>query len=164
MRRVVIASGWSARADVSLHRGDTLELLRRMPDAVAQLVITSPPYNIGKAYERRRSLDEYLAEQAPVIAECVRILRPGGSLCWQVGNDVRANRVTPLDLLLYPLFAGHEALRLRNRIVWHFAHGLHCRRRFSGRYEVILWYTRGPFHARLPGYFCGTRIGSTSNA
>ena len=163
MRRVVIASGWSARADVSLHRGDTLELLRRMPDAVAQLVITSPPYNIGKAYERRRSLDEYLAEQAPVIDACVRILRPGGSLCWQVGNHVRDGGIVPLDLVLHPLFARHEDLVLRNRIVWHFAHGLHCRRRFSGRYEVILWYTRGDDYAfdvdpvRVPQKYPGKR-------
>ena len=159
----VIASTWSAKADVSLHRGDTLELLRSMPADVAQLVITSPPYNIGKVYERRRSLDEYLAEQAPVIAECVRILRPGGSLCWQVGNHVRDGGVVPLDVVLHPLFARHGELVLRNRIVWHFAHGLHCRRRFSGRYEVILWYTRGDDYAfdldpvRVPQKYPGKR-------
>ena len=45
------------------------------------------PYNLAKAYERRRTdLDEYVRNQAEVIAECVRILRPGGSLCWEVGN------------------------------------------------------------------------------
>ena len=162
-RRVVIAAGWDPEAEVSLYQGDTLHLLQRMPDAVAQLVITSPPYNIGKAYERRRSLDEYLAEQAPVIAECVRILRPGGSLCWQVGNHVRAGGILPLDLVLHPLFARHEELVLRNRIVWHFAHGLHCRRRFSGRYEVVLWYTRGDDYAfdvdpvRVPQKYPGKR-------
>ena len=31
---------------------------------------------------------------------------------------------------------------LRNRIVWKFGHGMHCKRRFSGRYEVVLWYTK----------------------
>lgn len=158
-----IASAWNADADVSLHQGDTLELLRSMAAAVAQLVITSPPYNIGKAYERRRSLEEYLAEQASVIAECVRILRPGGSLCWQVGNHVRGGGVVPLDLVLHPLFARHDELVLRNRIVWHFAHGLHCRRRFSGRYEVILWYTRGDDYVfdldpvRVPQKYPGKR-------
>jgi adenine-specific DNA-methyltransferase len=158
-----IASAWSAAADVTLHRGDTLDLLRSMPAGVAQLVITSPPYNIGKAYERRRSLEEYLDEQQRVIAECVRILRPGGSLCWQVGNHVRDGGVVPLDLVLHPLFAHHEELVLRNRIVWHFAHGLHCRRRFSGRYEVILWYTSGDDYAfdldpvRVPQKYPGKR-------
>lgn len=162
-RRLVIAAGWDARADVSLHQGDTLQLLRAMPDGAAQLVVTSPPYNIGKCYERRRSLDAYLAEQAPVIAECARILRPGGSLCWQVGNHVRDGAVLPLDLVLHPLFARHEELVLRNRIVWHFAHGLHCRRRFSGRHEVVLWYTRGDDYVfdldpvRVPQKYPGKR-------
>jgi adenine-specific DNA-methyltransferase len=48
-----------------------------------------------------------------------------------------------LDLALHPLFAHHSDLRLRNRIIWHFEHGLNCKFRFSGRYETILWYTKG---------------------
>lgn len=31
---------------------------------------------------------------------------------------------------------------MRNRIIWHFEHGLHCSRRFSGRYETIIWFTK----------------------
>ena len=33
-------------------------------------------------------------------------------------------------------------MSMRNRIVWHFGHGLHASRRFSGRYEVIMWFTK----------------------
>jgi adenine-specific DNA-methyltransferase len=106
------------------------------------LVVTSPPYNIGKEYERRTELDQYIAAQRAVISECVRVLRPGGSICWQVGNHVDAGEIFPLDSLLYPVFK-EGGLKLRNRIVWHFGHGLHCSRRFSGRYEVILWFTKG---------------------
>ena len=64
-----------------------------------------------------------------------------GSLCWQVGNYVDNGQIIPLDLKLYPIFE-RLGLRLRNRIVWHFGHGLHASKRFSGRYEVILWFTR----------------------
>ncbi len=120
---------------------DNLEFIRAIPDASIQLVVTSPPYNIGKRYERRRSLDDYLGEQAEVIAECVRVLKPRGSICWQVGNHVRDGEVVPLDIPLYGIFRGH-GLKLRNRIVWHFEHGLHCSRRLSGRYETIMWLTR----------------------
>jgi adenine-specific DNA-methyltransferase len=42
---------------------------------------------------------------------------------------------------LYPLFKVH-VLKLRNRIVWTFGHGLHCQKRFSGRHETILWFTK----------------------
>jgi adenine-specific DNA-methyltransferase len=140
-----IARCWDPTADVVLQLGDALELLGGMPSDVAQLVITSPPYNLDKEYERGRRLsrEDYLAAQQRVIDECVRILRPGGSLCWEVGNHVRRNEALPLDLLLYPCFQRHAELRLRNRIVWHFEHGLHCARRLSGRYEVILWFTKG---------------------
>jgi adenine-specific DNA-methyltransferase len=156
---------WDADADVSLHHGETLDLLRELPDATAQLVITSPPYNLAKEYERGRALtaDEYLAEQTRVIDECVRVLRPGGSICWEVGNHVADGGILPLDILLYPAFARHAELVLRNRIVWHFEHGLHCSKRFSGRYEVILWFTRGePYRfdvepLRVPQKYPGKR-------
>jgi adenine-specific DNA-methyltransferase len=88
-------------------------------------------------------VEQYVATQRRVIDECVRVLRPGGSLCWEVGNHVADGRIVPIDILLHPVFAGHAGLALRNRIVWHFEHGLHCAKRFSGRYEVILWYTKG---------------------
>lgn len=71
----------------------------------------------------------------------MRILKPNGSICWEVGNYVQEGEIIPLDILLYDSFRRH-GLKLRNRVVWHFGHGLHCSRRFSGRYEVILWFTK----------------------
>ncbi len=128
-------------ADVVLYTGDTLDLLSQIPDNTVQLVVTSPPYNIGKEYERRMPIDEYLKQQEKVIREAVRITKPSGSICWQVGNYIENGEITPLDIILYPIF--HKmGLKLRNRIVWHFGHGLHARKRFSGRYEVILWFTK----------------------
>jgi len=100
-----------------------------------------PPYNLGKEYEKRIHLDVYLRQQAQVIAECVRVLSPKGSICWQVGNYVDNGSIVPLDAVLYPIFSG-LGLRMRNRIIWHFEHGLHCERRFSGRYETIIWFTK----------------------
>lgn len=121
---------------------DNLDYMARFPDESVQLVVTSPPYNIGKSYEKRTSLERYLAEQDRVIAEAVRLLAPGGSICWQVGNHIDSGEVFPLDILLYPLFIRH-GLKLRNRIIWHFGHGLHCTKRLSGRHETILWFTKG---------------------
>src|SRR5215216_3404649 len=119
-----------------------LEFMKPLKSGSMKLIVTSPPYNIGKAYERRTSMDRYLKEQAKVIAECVRLLHPKGSICWQVGNHVQDSEVFPLDIMLYPVFRKH-GLKLRNRIVWHFEHGLHCSKRFSGRHETILWFTKG---------------------
>ena len=77
-----------------------------------------------------------------MIEECVRLLHPRGSIRWQVGNHVQKGEILPFDILLYPMFHAHD-LKLRNRIVWHFEHGLHGSRRLSGRYETILWFTTG---------------------
>lgn len=128
--------------NVEIACADNLSFMRPIPDDSFQLIVTSPPYNIGKEYEKRASLESYLANQSRVISECVRLLSPTGSICWQIGNHVTADgEVVPLDMQLYPLFKSH-GLQLRNRIVWHFEHGLHCSKRLSGRHETILWFTK----------------------
>jgi adenine-specific DNA-methyltransferase len=129
-------------ADVVMKQQDNLKFMRGLSDASMKLIVTSPPYNIGKAYERRSPLDQYVQDQAQVISECVRLLHPQGSICWQVGNHVDKGEIFPLDLVLYHIFKDH-GLKLRNRIVWHFEHGLHCSKRLSGRYETIMWFTKG---------------------
>ena len=152
---------------------DNLNFLGSLDDASMHLIVTSPPYNIGKSYEARAPLADYAADQARVIEECVRVLHPRGSLCWQVGNHVAAGQIFPLDMVLYPIFQQH-GLRLRNRIVWHFEHGLHCSKRLSGRYETVLWFTRGDDYtfnldpirvpSKYPGkkYFKGPKAGQLS--
>jgi len=131
------------QADVSanIKCEDNLKFMRQLEDESMKLIVTSPPYNIGKEYEKKRSQEIYVEEQAACIAEAVRLLHPNGSICWQVGNHIDDGEIFPLDILLYPKFKDH-GLKLRNRIVWTFGHGLHCQKRFSGRHETILWFTK----------------------
>ncbi|MBA4379333.1 MAG: site-specific DNA-methyltransferase [Anaerolinea sp.] len=138
---VVIATNFDPTANFVLYEGGCLDLLSQIPDGFVKLVVTSPPYNLGKPYEDRLDLDDYLAQQNQVIRECVRVLDDKGSICWQVGNYVNNGEIIPLDLVLYPIFSSLQ-LHLRNRIVWHFGHGLHASKRFSGRYEVAMWFTK----------------------
>jgi len=162
-----IRARFALENDVTLFQGNCLRLLKKIPDGAVQLVITSPPYNVGKIYERKQKLQDYLDLQKEVIAECVRVTKLGGSICWQVGHHVNGHQqVIPLDLLLHPVFAKYEEsaeIRLRNRIVWHFEHGLHCQVRFSGRHETILWYTKGDRYTfnldavRVPQKYPGKR-------
>ncbi|WP_287914872.1 site-specific DNA-methyltransferase [Comamonas sp.] len=126
----------------ALWQGDTLAFLKSLPsEPMFDLVMTSPPYNIGKEYETRRGLEEYIKWQESVIDEIIPRLKKGGSLCWQVGNYVDNNQIFPLDIEFAPIFKKHK-LQMRNRIIWTFGHGLHTQKRFSGRYEVVLWYTK----------------------
>lgn len=136
-----IAGEFALSESIVVYSGNCLDLLKTIPDESIQLVVTSPPYNIGKEYEKKLRLDLYLQQQAQVITECVRTLSPKGSICWQVGNYVEKGAIIPLDTVLYPVFS-KLGLRMRNRIIWHFGHGLHCSRRFSGRYETIIWFTK----------------------
>ena len=168
-----IADEFALSESIVVYPGDCLDLLRTIADESLQLVVTSPPYNIGKEYEKKLDLDLYLQQQAQVIAECARALSKRGSICWQVGNYVDKGAIIPLDTVLYPIFSG-LGLRMRNRIIWHFEHGLHCSRRFSGRYETIMWFTKSDEYVfnldavrvpqKYPGkkYFKGPKAGQYS--
>lgn len=141
---------------------DNLAFMREYKDEAFKLIVTSPPYNLGKEYEGKAPLDTYLATQERVIRECVRLLHPEGSICWQVGNYVQNGAIVPLDAVLYPLFH-NQGLKLRNRIIWHFGHGLHSSKRLSGRYETINWWTKSENYTwnldpiRVPSKYPGKR-------
>ncbi len=132
--------------EVKYLHGDSNKILKKMiskNEDLFDLVITSPPYNIGKEYESRKSIVDYLDEQKEIITSLVSLVKESGSICWQVGNyiDNKTKEVYPLDIYYYEIFKD-LGLTLRNRIIWKFGHGLHASNRFSGRYEVILWFSK----------------------
>lgn len=127
--------------NIVVRKSDALEELKSLPNSQFKLIVSSPPYNIGKEYEKQVALDHYLEWQREIIAELCRIVSDDGSIVWQIGNFVDAGEVFPLDIYFYPIFKA-MGMQLRNRIVWHFDHGLHASNRFSGRYEVLLWFTK----------------------
>ena len=141
---------------------DALEYLKKLDDGSVKLIITSPPYNVGKEYEARTKIEKYLENMTPIICEMARVLSDDGSICWQVGNYVEDGEVFPLDIYYYPIFK-NLGLKLRNRVIWHFGHGLHCKNRFSGRYETILWFTKTDSYTfnldsvRIPSKYPGKR-------
>lgn len=129
----------------AIHNGDVLPYLRGMPGDFVSLVVSSPPYNLGKEYEVRRALDVYLDEQREVLAECARVLKPGGSIFWQVGAFSNKGALIPLDVKFFPILE-ELGLTPRNRIMWVRQHGLHGTRKFSPRHETVLWFTKGDGH------------------
>lgn len=125
----------------SIALGDCLPWLRSLPDESVDLIVSSPPYNIGKDYESRRALQVYLDEQREVLTECARVLRSTGSIFWQVGSYSLNGMHIPLDVKFFPIL---EDLGMvpRNRIAWIRPHGLHAKAKFSARYETVLWFTK----------------------
>lgn len=141
---------------------NAFDFCKGLPNGSVKLIVTSPPYNIGKEYETKTSIEKYIENIEPMLAEFVRILADDGSICWQTGNFVDNGEIYPLDIYFYHYFKKF-GLRLRNRIIWHFGHGLHCSKRFSGRYETILWFTKSDNYTfnlddvRIPSKYPGKR-------
>ena len=150
------------RTESKMILGETFETLKTFEDKKFDLIITSPPYNVGKEYEAKQSIEKYLKQQEKVIEELIRVTSDEGSICWQVGNYVDKGEIFPLDIFYYQIFKKHN-LKLRNRIVWYFGHGLHASNRFSGRYETILWFTKTDDYifnlnsVRIPAKYPGKR-------
>jgi len=152
----------SPDTEYTIKNSDCLTVLKKIEDGKFDLILTSPPYNVGKSYETKTSIEKYLETQEEIISELVRTLSDKGNLCWQVGNYVDKGEIFPLDIFYYQIFKKH-GLKLRNRIVWHFGHGLHASNRFSGRYETLLWFSKTDEYifnldnVRVPSKYPGKR-------
>ncbi len=154
---------------MTLFAGDCLKLLKEIPDQSVDLVVTSPPYCMNKAYEDEKDdINTFRFMLNRIFDDIYRILKTGGSICWQVGYHVTNSYIIPLDYLVYELFSSKSTeldipLILRNRIIWTFGHGLNSTRRFSGRHEMILWFTKGNKYnfnlddVRIPQKYPGKR-------
>jgi adenine-specific DNA-methyltransferase len=127
---------------IYMYNMDCLEGIKEIEDESVDLVVTSPPYNINKSYEFKLDASEYLHQQEKILKECHRILKNEGSLCWQVGSTINNSELIPLDIILFPFIHDTLKMKLRNRIIWQFGHGLHARHKFSHRYETIGWFTK----------------------
>lgn len=143
-------------------RVDSFKEIKNLEENKYKLIISSPPYNVGKEYETKVSIEKYLETQKELISDFHTVLHEEGSICWQVGNYIENGEVFPLDIFYYNLFK-ENGFKLRNRIIWHFAHGLHSSKRFSGRYETILWFTKSDKYTfnlddvRIPSKYPGKR-------
>lgn len=134
---------------ITLYNGECMKLLQKLPDESVDLVITSPPYCMGKAYENPHDdIETFKTQHVSIFNDLYRVVKKGGSICWQVGYHVSDKCVVPLDCVIYNIFTSmSEKLEtpfiLRNRIIWTFGHGLNSTNRFSGRHETIMWFTKG---------------------
>jgi adenine-specific DNA-methyltransferase len=132
-----------AGPNVSISCQDAFQLLSQLTPGSVDLIVCSPPYCMGKEYDTSAKIRDFRRDHKRLAPLLARALKEGGSLCWQVGSHVRNGVLVPLDAIVYPIFAAQPGMFLRNRIIWTFGHGVHASRRFSGRHETILWFTKG---------------------
>jgi site-specific DNA-methyltransferase (adenine-specific) len=95
------------------------ETMDDLPDASVHLMVTSPPYNVGKDYDEDFSLDEYLSFLCRVWAEVYRVLVPGGRACVNVANLGRRPYI-PLHAFIVEDWLALGAL-MRGEIIWNKA-------------------------------------------
>jgi len=96
--------------------GDAREVLKKLPDNCIHLMVTSPPYNVGKEYDKDLTLGEYLDFLEEVMREVYRTLVWGGRVCFNVANLGRKPYI-PLHAYLIELFENIGFL-FRGEIIW----------------------------------------------
>ena len=125
---------------VLLYHGDAIAIMDSLASSTFDQVVTSPPYNIGKAYEKPLPLDQYLDWMALWIQKVHRITKPNGSFWLNLGYvsiDARAKAI-PIPYLIWdrvPFF-------LMQEIVWNYGAGVAAKKFFSPRNEKFLWYVK----------------------
>lgn len=117
MVAVPAPDGWANR----IYCG-TAEHMAAIPDNGVGLAFTSPPYNVGKAYDQDLTLDQYLGLIKRVAREVYRVLRPGGRYVVNIANLGRKPYL-PLHALFYPLHQQVGFLTL-GEIIWQKGRGL----------------------------------------
>lgn len=156
-----VRSALEAGENFILYNGDCRDLFDSVPTNSFDFTLTSPPYFMGKAYDRSYKLEDFIADHEEIAPEIAKLTKVGGNIAWQVGHHVKNGVDVPLDFPTYQAFSTIENLLLRNRIVWTFGHGVHATRRFSGRHETILWFSNGENYyfdldaARVPQKYRG---------
>jgi adenine-specific DNA-methyltransferase len=121
---------------------DCLEAMPLIPTAVVDLTVTSPPYNIGKEYERELPLEAYIEWCERWFAELHRLTADHGAFWLNLGYISLPNRARaiPLPYLLWdkcPFYLVQE-------VVWNYGAGVAARNALSPRNEKFLWYVKDP--------------------
>lgn len=129
--------------DVIIEFGDCRDLLKKLPDNSVNLVITSPPYNIGKPYGKysdKKTLDEWKELINEVSHEIYRVLAPNGSFFLNLSPIPygKEKEILPLPFIGYEILKNNN-FKIRNIITWTFNNMQNCTNRLSGRYENIIW-------------------------
>lgn len=129
--------------DLYVNFGDSRNLLKTIPDETIKLVVTSPPYNIGKPYGKytdRIPLNEWKELISEVTQEVFRVLTPDGSFFLNLSPVPfgKNKEILPLPYIGYDIMK-EAGFSIRNIITWTFNNMQNCIQRLSGRYENIIW-------------------------
>jgi len=121
----------------AVHRGDCLDLFRRVPAESVHLAFADPPFNIGydyDAYDDRLSAKSYLDWSKKWMAEVVRVLRPDGTFWLAIGDEYAAE--------LKVIATRELGLTCRSWVVWYYTFGVNCKQKFSRSHAHLFQFVR----------------------
>ena len=99
----------------------TSEDMRELPDRSVHLMVTSPPYNVGKDYDEDLTMDDYRGLLRRVLAETFRVLVDGGRACVNIAN---LGRRPYIPIHSYVIEDAHDiGFFMRGEIIWNKAAG-----------------------------------------
>jgi adenine-specific DNA-methyltransferase len=126
----------------AIYCGDCLASMQSLPEQLLALTVTSPPYNIGKEYEKPLSLEDYLAWCERWMEEVYRLTRCDGAFFLNLGYVAVPGKAKaiPLPYLLWNRCRFH----LIQEIVWNYGAGVAAKMSLSPRNEKVLWYVKDP--------------------
>ena len=133
-----------------IYNEDCLEGMKRIPDNTIDLIITSPPYNLGKQhhtgnnrfkcyedYDDNMPEELYQQWQVEVLKECYRVLKHDGSIWYNHKNRIReGEQITPYQWLLQTDFV------IKQEIVWFNRSQNFDKIRFYPMTERVYWLSK----------------------
>lgn len=129
-------------SDTLLYHGDSLEMLKSTPQQIFDLTVTSPPYNIGKEYEKLMPIADYVDWCKEWMAQIYDVTSPTGAFWLNVGYIPvpEKGKAIPIPYLLWD----KTQFYMIQEVVWNYGAGVASRKSFSPRNEKFLWYVRDP--------------------
>jgi adenine-specific DNA-methyltransferase len=128
------------RSGVALYCGDCIDLIARLNADTVDLIVTSPPYNIGKEYESVRPVADYIAWCSRWLALLHRVASPYSSFWLNLGyfEFTGKAKALPIAYLLWD----KSPFYFLQEIIWNYGAGVAARRMFSPRNEKFLWFVK----------------------
>jgi site-specific DNA-methyltransferase (adenine-specific) len=132
-----------------IYLGDSLKILKTFPNESVDLIITSPPYNLGNTHhtgnKRHNPYDDNMAEeeyqkwQIEIINELYRVLKKDGSLFYNHKNRIKKGiQITPYQWLLQTQFI------IKQELVWFNGSQNFDKIRFYPMTERVYWLAKNP--------------------
>ncbi|MCO4329436.1 site-specific DNA-methyltransferase [Staphylococcus hyicus] len=127
---------------IILYNMDSLEALKKLNtgEPIIDLTVTSPPYNIGKEYEKIRPIDEYVCWSEEWMDLVYKNTKNNGSFWLNVGYIPIKNKgkAIPLAYLLWD----KTNFFMIQELVWNYGAGVAAKKSLSPRNEKLLWFVK----------------------